>query len=254
MRAIILAAGMGLRLLQPENQQAPKCLLKFDGMSLLERHLRMLAAAGITDVVLALGFHHEQVGAELDRLNWTPRPQVRLNSDFQLGSVLTLHTAADAMVAGGDVLVMDADVLYDQRIFNALVAGESANRLLIDRDFEAGDEPVKLCLRDGVPVELRKQVADGLVYDTVGESVGFFRFNEATAKRLAEIVKDYVDSGRAKLPHEEAVRDLLLERGNEFETADVTGCPWIEIDYPEDVKRAADEVLPLLEPLTMVSA
>lgn len=252
MRAIILAAGMGLRLLQPEDKQAPKCLLPFDGMSLLERHLRMLAVAGITDVVLALGFHHEQVSAELDRLNWTPRPQIRLNPDFHLGSVLTLHVTADAMRAGGDVLVMDADVLYDQRIFNALVKGETANRLLIDRDFEAGDEPVKLCLRDGVPVELRKQVMAGLTYDTVGESVGFFRFNEATAIRLADIVQDYVDSGRAKLPHEEAVRDLLLERGNQFETADVTGFPWIEIDYPEDVKRAADEVLPQLETLTTV--
>ncbi|AJC21633.1 NTP transferase domain-containing protein [Pandoraea pulmonicola] len=253
MRAIILAAGMGLRLLQPEDKQSPKCLLKFDGMSLLERHLRMLAAAGITDVVLALGFHHEQVSEELERLDWTPRPQIRLNPEFHLGSVLTLHTAADAMTAGGDVLVMDADVLYDQRIFNALVAGKTANRLLIDRDFEVGDEPVKLCLKDGVPVELRKQVMVGLEYDTVGESVGFFRFNEATATRLAEITRDYVESGRAKMPHEEAVRDLLLERGAQFETADVTGFPWIEIDYPEDVKRAADQVLPQLEPLTMVS-
>ena len=254
MRAIILAAGMGLRLLQPEDKQSPKCLLEFDGMSLLERHLRMLAAAGITDIVLALGFHHEQVSEAIERLDWTPRPQIRLNPAFHLGSVLTLHTAADAMTAGGDVLVMDADVLYDQRIFNALVAGETANRLLIDRDFEAGDEPVKLCLRNGVPVELRKQVMAGLDYDTVGESVGFFRFNEATATRLAQITRHYVESDRAKLPHEEAVRDLLLERGAQFETADVTGFPWIEIDYPEDVKRAADQVLPQLEPLTMVSA
>jgi hypothetical protein len=31
------------------------------------------------------------------------------------------------------VLLMDADVLYDERILNAPVAGESVNRLLIDR-------------------------------------------------------------------------------------------------------------------------
>ena len=35
------------------------------------------------------------------------------------------------------------------------------NRILIDRDFEAGDEPVKVCVQDGIPVELRKQVAAG---------------------------------------------------------------------------------------------
>ena len=65
MRAIILAAGRGLRLQLPEDQQLPKCLLRFGGMSLLERHLHMLKNAGIDEVILALGFRHELVAAEL---------------------------------------------------------------------------------------------------------------------------------------------------------------------------------------------
>ena len=67
---------------------------------------------------------------------------------FELGSVLTVHTVADALTRGGDVLLMDADVLYDERIASALAAGGGpVNRVLIDRDFEAGDEPVKLCVQ-----------------------------------------------------------------------------------------------------------
>ncbi|HXP66105.1 MAG TPA: NTP transferase domain-containing protein, partial [Steroidobacteraceae bacterium] len=114
MRAIILAAGRGVRLQLPEDAQLPKCLLRFGGMTLLERHLRMLKNAGIEDVVLALGFRHELVEEELDRLGWSPRPQVVLNMNFELGSVLTVHNVADAMTRGGDVLLMDADVLYDE--------------------------------------------------------------------------------------------------------------------------------------------
>ena len=253
MRAIILAAGLGLRLQQPLGEQFPKCLLRFEGMTLLERHLQMLEAAGVEEVVLALGFQPELVEAELQRINW-PRPvEIVLNPRYDLGSVLTVHTLADALTRGGDVLLMDADVLYDERILAALVAGEHANRLLIDRDFETGDEPVKLCLKDGVPVELRKQLAVNLEYDTIGESVGFFRLRETTAQRFAQIVAGYIDSGRANLPHEEAVRDLLLERGHTFETADVTGFPWIEIDFPNDVERASSEILPLLQPLVGVA-
>jgi choline kinase len=154
------------------------------------------------------------------------------------------------MTRGGNVLLMDADVLYDERIMTALAAGEQPlNRLLIDRDFEAGDEPVKLCLRAGVPVELRKQLAADLRFDAIGESVGFFRFNHAGAGRLAALVAGYVASGRAHMPHEEAVRDLLQERSQVFEVADVTGAPWIEIDFPDDVARAVEEVLPQLQPL-----
>ena len=121
------------------------------------------------------------------------------------------------------------------------------NRVLLDRDFEAGDEPVKLCVRAGVPVELRKQLAPDLKYDTIGESVGFFRFDAAGARRLAAIVSDYVGSDRAHLPHEEAVRDLYREASQVVEVADVTGSPWIEIDFPNDVARAAQEVLPQLQ-------
>jgi choline kinase len=252
MRAIILAAGRGLRLVQPEDRQLPKCLLRFDGMTLLERHLKMLKGAGIEEIVLAVGFRHELIEAELDRLAWQPRPEIVLNMRFELGSVLTLHTVADAMTRGGDVLVMDADVLYDERIIDALVAGgHSVNRLLIDRDFEDGEEPVKLCLRGGVPVELRKQLAAGIGYDAIGESVGFFRFTPAAARRLAALVAGYVASGRAQMPHEEAVRDLIIERSQRIEVADVTGAPWIEIDYSEDVLRAANEVLPRLQLLAV---
>ena len=251
MRAIILAAGRGVRLQLPEDSQLPKCLLRFGGMSLLERHLRMLKNAGVEDVVLALGFRHELVEAELDRLAWTPRPQIVLNMNFELGSVLTVHTVAIAMTRGGDVLLMDADVLYDERILRTLVAGDKpVNRLLIDREFEAGDEPVKLCVQNGVPIELRKQLAADLKFDTIGESVGFFRFDQAGATRLAALVAGYADSGRAHMPHEEAVRDLIREKSLVIEVADVTGSPWIEIDFPIDVIRATQEVLRQLQPLS----
>jgi choline kinase len=248
MRAIILAAGRGVRLKQAADEEVPKCLLRFDGITLLERHLRLLKSAGVDEVVLALGWRHELVEAELDRLEWRPRPRIILNPRYELGSVLTVHTTAEALTRGGDVLLMDADVLYHDRIMAALVAGQNpVNRVLIDRDFEAGDEPVKVCVRAGVPIELRKQVAPGLEYDTIGESVGFFRFDTAGARRLAAIVSDYVGSERSHLPHEEAVRDLLRERSQVVEVADVTGSPWIEIDFPNDILRAAQDVLPQLK-------
>lgn len=254
MRAIILAAGVGLRLQQPPEAQFPKCLLRFDGTTLLERHLRVLEAAGVDEIVLALGFQAGKVEEELKRLG--RRAEIVVNDRYDLGSVLTVHTVADAMTRGGDVLLMDADVLYDDSILHALVANpdQPVDRLLIYRDFEAGDEPVKLCVKDGVPVELRKQLAAGLDYDTIGESVGFFRFSEDTARRLAAIVAGYVDSGRANMPHEEAVRDLLLEGGRTFDVADVTGAPWIEIDFPNDVARATEDVLPMIQRTTAGAA
>ncbi len=58
---------------------------------------------------------------------------------------------------------------------------------------------------------------------------------------------------QAGLRHElydEALRDLLLsEPPGTFGFEDVTGLPWIEIDFVEDVERARAQVLPrLVEP------
>ena len=257
MRAIILAAGRGSRLSQSQGSQLPKCLLKFGGVSLLERHLRLLQAVGVQEVVMALGFEHQQVAAELARLAalGLPRAEIHINERFTLGSVLSVHVVAEAMRRGGEVLLMDADVLYDERIAQALAGGAApGNRILIDRGFEMGEEPVKVCVRDGIPVELRKQVAPGLRYDTIGESVGFFRLDESAARRFADLVAQYVDSGRSNLPHEETLRDLILERSQVFQIVDVTGAPWLEIDFPADIERANREVLPRLQCLSGVAA
>jgi len=49
------------------------------------------------------------------------------------------------------------------------------------------------------------------------------------------------------MPLEEAVRDLIRERDHAFDVAEVTGLPWIEIDFPKDIARAEREILPELE-------
>jgi len=249
MRAVILAAGMGKRLTPAGTTPPPKCLLRFGGHSLLERHLRLLRSVGVDAVTVVTGYAQEQIAAELDALSWAPRPQLLHNPRFELGSVLSVHVAHEALCAGGDVLLMDADVLYDPRILGTLASGEHADRVPYDTGFEPGDEPVKLCLDQGRIVELRKRVAPNLHYDTVGETVGFFRFTANTVVRFAEIVAAYVASDRADQPHEEALRDLFLENPDGFNVVDIAGLPWLEIDFPADLERARDEVLPRLPAL-----
>jgi choline kinase len=48
------------------------------------------------------------------------------------------------------------------------------------------------------------------------------------------------------LEYEEAIRDLILEDPTRFTAEDVGDLPWTEIDFPEDVDRARDIILPQL--------
>jgi len=60
MNAMILAAGRGERL-RPVTDTTPKALIEVQGERLIDRHLRMLAAADVKTVVINLGWLGEQI-------------------------------------------------------------------------------------------------------------------------------------------------------------------------------------------------
>jgi choline kinase len=242
-KAIILAAGIGRRL--NADSGPPKALLSFAGKTLLRRHVEILRGCGVEDISVTVGHGADLVRAELRRLDGDGHLRAVDNPDYRNGSVVSLWSARDVLAADEDVILMDADVLYDQRLMSLLVGSPVENCLLVDREIEPGEEPVKLCVKDGRIVDFHKLPKNA--HDWCGESVGFFRFAPATARALAERAGAYVSGGRGRLEYEEPIRDLILDddRGS-FGFEDVTGLPWTEIDFPDDVRRAREDVLPRL--------
>lgn len=237
-RALILAAGVGRRLGDghPDGPHLPKALLRFDGRSLVARHVALLRGGGVTDITFVLGYGADHIRAELATLG-DPPPAVIINPDFRLGSVVSLDAGRDVLRTGAPVILMDADVLYDARLMARLLDSDIGNCLLLDREIEPGDEPVKLCVADGKIVDFRKRPT--VPHDWHGESVGFFRFTPETAQELAGRVADYVADGRGGLEYEEPIRDMILHSpAGRFGFEDISGLPWTEIDFPEDVEKA----------------
>ena len=61
MKAMILAAGKGERL-RPLTLHTPKPLIRAGGVPLIEYHLRALAAAGFTEIVI----NHAWLGQQIE--------------------------------------------------------------------------------------------------------------------------------------------------------------------------------------------
>ena len=246
MHAIILAAGRGTRLAEHNPERLPKCLLEFGGRSLLARHLDLLYGFGDRHADLVVGYGAGRIVDHVATLRTRPDVGFHFNPRYEQGSVLSLWAAADTLQGGDAVLVMDADVLYHPDILHRLLQTSIENCYLLDRAFTHGEEPVKIAVRDGVMVEFRKRLAPELRYDAIGESVGFFRFGPDYATAIAEQCARYDREGLGDAPHEEALRDILLAAPQDFGFEDVSGLPWVEIDFPEDVARANDEILPAI--------
>ncbi len=240
--AIILAAGIGRRL--GDSHDGPKVLLSFDGKTLLQRHLEALGEAGVGDVSITLGHRGAEIRAEVERLGQAGRVNFVENPRYTEGSLVSLWTQGELMRSGRPVLLMDGDVLYDSRMIDRLFEGAAENALLVDREIEPGDEPVKICFRGETIVDFRKKPEHA--HDWHGESVGFFHFSPATAAALWDRCDDYVARGVLKVEYEEAIRDLMLAEPARFGAVDVSDLPWTEIDFEADVERARHTILPQL--------
>lgn len=243
MHAVILAAGVGQRLGETAAER-PKSLLQFGGMSLLARHLHILRHYGVCTVTVVTGYQADQIKHELSRHGNGLAIDTRHNPDYHRGSVVSLHTAADILTGDNPVLLMDADVLYEHTLMERLLTSRHENCFLLDRDFEAGEEPVKLCVSNGRLIDFRKRIDKNLQFDFQGESVGFFRLAPAMAGRIATSCSRYLADNRQDEPYEEVLRDELLDTPEAFGYEDITGTAWIEIDFPADVQVAEQHILP----------
>lgn len=239
MRAVVLCAGRGRRL----GQAGPKCLVEVGGRTLLDRMLDALAALGVRDVVLVVGYE-----AGLVREAARGRADVRFveNPRWERGSVVSLWSAREHLDGRDDVLVMDADVLFPREALRRLVESPLPSAFLMDRSARASGEEMMLSARGGRVHRIARRV-DPAGYDAVGEGVGFLKVSRADQAALVQVLDDLLAAGEEDRDYEDALDRFLGRATVGFE--DVTDLPWTEVDFLEDLERAQREVLPAVERL-----
>ena len=235
MKAIILSAGQGRRLL-PLTANRPKCLIPLSGRPVLEWQLRNLAAAGIEEAVVVTGFGADQVEAAL--------------MTMQLGgiSVSTVHNPFYALAdnlgscwavreeLAGEVLVLNGDTLFETAIASRLVNHElkAPITVTIDRKKVYDSDDMK------VQVVGDRLAAIGKTLDAEnvdGESIGFLRFTPQGAALFREAVEKAMRRPEGLKQWYLSVIDSLAKTPGQVGVLSIEGLAWGEMDFPADVKR-----------------
>jgi len=240
MKAIILAAGVGKRL-WPLTQHRPKCLIELGGRTLLARYLDALAWVGIRQAVVVVGYKQDMIRSAVAADSRGVDVRYLVNEHYQRGSMSSLWLARTEL--DDDVMIMDADVLFDREILRRLVTSSWPTALLMDDTVKQTTEECMVVVRGGRVVALTKRMPER--YDFVGEGVGFLKVKQADTDALIISLKGHADHGELDMEYEDALLEFFgaVRVGHEK----VGGLPWIEIDFPEDVARAEREILPKLE-------
>ena len=243
MKAIICAAGRGVRL----GANSPKILLECGGRTLLEWHAMRLRAVGVREVVLVTGYLREQVRRVLPEISARYELSIRelVNERFHEGSVLSVAAALPEIEGSREpILLMDADVLYPAQMLERLIRSTQSTALLVDREYSTkDDDPVLVPVKNGRPFEFRKKWTGQA--DFVGESIGFFKIDPGDLPMLIEETRARIGGSDVRDSYDDVLRAMVL--GDRFGFEDVTSLPWTEIDFPDDLARARDEVLPRIE-------
>jgi choline kinase len=248
MDAIVYAAGRGFRLGQL-SAECPKILLEIGGKTLLERHAELLVWAGIRRLHIVTGHLRDVVVGAIQSVSKKTGLEICeiFNSAFTEGSVISMAASLPLIRnAREPMLLMDGDVLYDHRLMGRLMGSTHGSTLLIDRGYStADDDPVLVPVTGGKPVEFRKKWTG--TADIVGESIGFFKMDRAGLDGIIRETEARMVGERRKESYDEVLRSLVL--AGVFGYEDVTGIPWTELDFPEDLEFAEKSTLPRLEPI-----
>ena len=238
MIGLILAAGAGTRL-NGSDALLPKCLATFDGTPLIELQMRSLRGCGIHDIGVVVGF-------QADRVRRACGPDVRfLENDVyaETNSLYSLWLARPLLENG--FVVLNCDVLFHPAMLSDLLTARHDDALLVAYP-EPGqqpftDEEMKVCVRRGRVADMRKDLPAG---ETDGENVGIVKFSASSVGRLMSHLDRNVELRGRRDWAPRAFADFAGEQP--LYAVSTRGLPWIEIDTPEDYRRATSEVYPAI--------
>ncbi|AMG73316.1 MULTISPECIES: phosphocholine cytidylyltransferase family protein [Sphingopyxis] len=235
-KAIILSAGQGSRLL-PLTRDLPKCLIEFNGRSLLGWQVAALAANGVEDIVVVTGFRTERVEDHALELYRDTGARVRtlFNPFFQVADNLgTCWIARGEM--DRDFIILNGDTIVSDEIVARLIAGASEPITVTVDVKDAYDDDDMKVTRDaeGRLHAVGKRL---LPPDTNAESIGMLAFVDDGPA----IFRNQVDQMMRTPDGVERwyLRAIdIIAKGNRVGTVSIEGLDWQEVDFPQDVEAA----------------
>ena len=109
--AIILAAGFGMRMV-PINMETPKAFLEVKGEALIERQIRQLHEAGITDITVVVGFMKEKFDYLIDEYG----VDLVVNRDYaSANNLYSMKLAADRL---SNTYIIPCDIRCEHNPFS----------------------------------------------------------------------------------------------------------------------------------------
>ncbi|HIG69200.1 MAG TPA: phosphocholine cytidylyltransferase family protein [Myxococcales bacterium] len=240
MKAIIVSAGQGKRLL-PHTEDKPKCMIPvFNDLSVLEVQLHALAECGVTDVSIMVGFRAEQVEKKLAE---RPIPGLTVRTCFNpfyamSDNLATVWLARPEM--SEDFILLNGDTLFEVDLLAKVLDGPKVPiTVTVNEAPEYDEDDMKVHLDENKRLTEIGKTLD--VNSVDAESIGMLVFRSEGVTILKNALdRDIRTSEGLTNWYLKVIGNIALE--HPVETANITGLWWGEVDCEADLTHVRESL------------
>ncbi len=239
MQAIILAAGMGKRLKELTAGNT-KCMVKVNGVTIIERALRILDRKQLSRVVIVVGYQGQALIDYVDALDIrTPITYIENPIYDKTNNIYSLALAKDCLMEE-DTLLLESDLVFEEALIDLLLEDSRRNLVLVDKYESWMDGTCMVlddedCIVDFIPGKHLKYDRRESYYKTVN----IYKFSrEFSASTYIPFLEAYAKAMGNNEYYESVIKLIAMLETKEIRAKRLNGQVWYEIDDVQDLDIA----------------
>lgn len=240
MQGIILAAGMGKRLKELTKDNT-KCMVKVNGVTLIERMLRQLDRLYLSRIVIVTGYEGQKLIDYIGTLQ-IKTPVCFINNPIydKTNNIYSLALAKEYLVSE-DTLLLESDLIFEDSVLSMLLEDERETLALVDK-YESWMDGTCMKLRgdDSIAAFVSgKQFAfeDITAYY---KTVNIYKFSRHFSEtHYVPFLEAYVKALGNNEYYEQVLRVIAMLDEPEIKAKRLDGQLWYEIDDIQDLDIAS---------------
>ena len=239
MQAIILAAGMGKRLKYLTNGNT-KCMVKVNGITMIERALTILDKKNLSKIVIVVGYEGQKLMDYVNSLHINTSIEFINNSIYdKTNNIYSLALAKDYLCSE-DTLLLESDLVFEEKVIDLLLEDERETLALVDK-FESWMDGTCMelddddCIIDFIPGKHLKFSDKDKYYKTVN----IYKFSkEFCENTYVPFLSAYEKTMGENEYYESVIKLIAMLEKKDIRAKRLNGQKWYEIDNIQDLDVA----------------
>ena len=245
MQAIILAAGMGKRL-KELTQNNTKCMVKVNGVSLIDRMLHQIQKQNVERIVIVVGYEREKLKEYIATLGITTPITFIDNPIYDKTNNIYSLSLASNYLCEDDTLLFESDLIFEDSVLDSLVRDPRPTLALVDKYESWMDGTcVKLDRDDNIEAFVPGKKFKFDEIKDYYKTVNIYKFSRDFSKtHYVPFLDAYQKALGENEYYEQVLRVITMLDDPVIKAKRLTGQKWYEIDDIQDLDIATSIFTP----------